>query len=63
MICKFITRLAEEYERHADTALIKPESYIANPINAFLFVKKFTSDLPRTKSMISAEANYNSKCW
>ena len=50
-------RLADEYDRNAEQALVDPENYIANPVNAFLFVKKFTADLPQTKELVSAEKN------
>ena len=38
-------------------ALVNAESYIANPINAYLFVKKFTTELPKTKELVSSEPN------
>lgn len=42
MLCKF--RLAEDYEKHSKEALSNPEIYLSNPVNAFLLVKRFTTD-------------------
>ncbi|XP_046362969.1 prolyl 4-hydroxylase subunit alpha-1-like isoform X2 [Haliotis rufescens] len=39
-----IKRLAEDLEAHSIKALEKPDYYLANPVNAFLFVKRFTLD-------------------
>ncbi|XP_067670893.1 prolyl 4-hydroxylase subunit alpha-1-like isoform X2 [Haliotis asinina] len=39
-----IKRLAEDLETHSVKALENPDYYLANPVNAFLFVKRFTLD-------------------
>jgi len=54
-------RLAIEYDAHADEALIDPESYLANPINAYLFVKKFTVEKPAVEELLSAHTNRKGK--
>jgi len=53
--------LADSYEKHAETALVDAESYVANPINAYLFVKTFTTDLPKTKELVSGKQNSEGK--
>ncbi|XP_067938123.1 prolyl 4-hydroxylase subunit alpha-1-like isoform X1 [Watersipora subatra] len=52
-----VLALADDYDEHADRALVNAESYIANPINAYLFVKKFTSELPQTQELVSSDEN------
>ncbi|KAF6020999.1 P4HA2 [Bugula neritina] len=52
-----VLELADSYERHAETALVDAESYVANPVNAYLFVKTFTTDLPKTKELVSGKQN------
>lgn len=37
-------RLADDYEAHSQKALSNPEIYLSNPVNAFLLVKRFTTD-------------------
>lgn len=39
-----VYRLADDYEQHSKSALINPEKHLSNPVNAFLVVKRFTSD-------------------
>jgi len=36
--------MAEEFEEHSTRALQNPEKHMSNPVNAFLAVKRFTSD-------------------
>ena len=40
----FVHRIADDYERHSKEALSDPEKHLANPVNAFLLVKRFTTD-------------------
>ena len=37
-------RIAAEYRQHSQRTLEDPDAYLANPINAYLLVKKFTTD-------------------
>jgi len=37
-------RMADEFEEHSTRALQNPEKHMSNPVNAFLAVKRFTSD-------------------
>ena len=37
-------RMAEDFEEHSTRALKNPEKHMSNPVNAFLAVKRFTSD-------------------
>jgi len=39
-----LCRLADDFERHSNESLADPERYIGNPVNAYLLVKRFTSD-------------------
>ena len=36
--------IADDYEAHSERALGDPEHHLANPVNAFLLVKRFTTD-------------------
>jgi len=36
--------LADDFERHSNESLADPERYLGNPVNAYLLVKRFTSD-------------------
>ena len=40
----FACRIAEDYEHHSSLALEDVDKHLANPVNAFLLVKRFTSD-------------------
>ena len=48
-------RLADEYDQHADEALVDAESYLANPVNAYRLCKKFTTELPAVKELLKSE--------
>lgn len=61
MLCRLYNRVADELDRHADVALVDAESYIANPINAYLFVKKFTTEWPDTMALLESTSNVDSK--
>jgi len=37
-------RMADDFEEHSTKALKNPEKHMSNPVNAFLAVKRFTSD-------------------
>jgi len=37
-------RMADDFEEHSTRALRNPEKHMSNPVNAFLAVKRFTSD-------------------
>jgi len=37
-------RLADDFERHSQQALLNPEHHLSNPVNAFQLVKRFTTD-------------------
>ena len=37
-------RMSDEFEEHSTRALRNPEKHMSNPVNAFLAVKRFTSD-------------------
>lgn len=39
-----LERIANEYESHAETAMGDMHSTLANPVSAFLLVKRFTAD-------------------
>jgi prolyl 4-hydroxylase len=39
-----IKRIADDFDAHSAKALLDPESHLANPVNAFLLVKRFTTD-------------------
>ncbi|XP_052073259.1 prolyl 4-hydroxylase subunit alpha-1-like [Mytilus californianus] len=39
-----LDRLADSFDEHSRLGLKNPNAYLGNPINAFLFVKKFTID-------------------
>jgi len=36
--------MADDFEQHSVHALENPEKHLSNPVNAFLVVKRFTSD-------------------
>jgi len=36
--------LADDYERHSNESLVDAERYVGNPVNAYLLIKRFTSD-------------------
>jgi len=36
--------MADDFEEHSTRALQNPEKHMSNPVNAFLAVKRFTSD-------------------
>jgi len=36
--------MSDEFEEHSTRALRNPEKHMSNPVNAFLAVKRFTSD-------------------
>ncbi|KAK3598748.1 hypothetical protein CHS0354_028800 [Potamilus streckersoni] len=44
---KNLERIANEIDQHSARALENPEYYLANPVNAYLFVKYFTLDWDR----------------
>ena len=52
--CAFYS-LADEYDQHADEALVDAESYLANPVNAYRLCKKFTTELPAVKELLKSE--------
>lgn len=39
-----LKQIADDYESHSRLALGDPEHHLANPVNAFLLVKRFTTD-------------------
>ncbi|XP_012939002.1 prolyl 4-hydroxylase subunit alpha-1 [Aplysia californica] len=42
-----IKKLADDYDTHSNTALENIDSYLGNPVNAFLLIKRFTLDWDR----------------
>lgn len=54
-------RLADDYQNHADEALKDAEKFLANPINAYLFVKRFTTELPKVKELLHNEESIKGK--
>ena len=44
--------MATEYDRHADLALRDAETYLANPINAYMLCKRFTTELPSISDLL-----------
>ena len=48
-----VCRIAEDYEKHARHALKDPEKYLANALNAYLLVKKFTTDWKTVHSLLT----------
>lgn len=53
----FLYRIASDYERHANLALGNTEYYLANPVNAFLLVKRFTLDWGKLDTLLSTQTN------
>ena len=51
--CLFFYRVADDYEKHASFALEDPEKYLANALNAYLLVKKFTTDWKAVHSLLT----------
>ena len=49
----FCCSVADDYERHANEAL-KDSSFIGNPVNAFLLVKRFTNDWHKIQEVIKS---------
>ena len=39
-----IYSIANDFETHSQEALVDPESHLANPVNAYLLIKRFTVD-------------------
>jgi prolyl 4-hydroxylase len=39
-----LTRLADDLEKHSADALADPERYLGNPVNAYLLIKRFTTE-------------------
>ena len=39
-----LSQLAGDFERHSSEALANPDHHLGNPLNAFLLVKRFTTD-------------------
>ena len=55
--------IADDYERHSQVALTDMESHLANPINAFLLVKRFTADWNQVEELITNNsATGNNHC-
>nr|KAG5704894.1 hypothetical protein BaRGS_003877 [Batillaria attramentaria] len=44
--------IASDYEQHSQKALKDPHFYLANPVNAFLLIKRFTLDWDRQMSPV-----------
>lgn len=40
----FTFRLADDFEKHSTEALSDVEHHLSNPVNAYLLIKRFTSD-------------------
>jgi prolyl 4-hydroxylase len=39
-----LKKLADDYDAHSKAALVDPERFLGNPVNAFLLIKRFTAD-------------------
>lgn len=52
-----LRRLADDYEQHSLHALINPEKHLSNPVNAFLVVKRFTTDWDNTVNNFIRNSN------
>ena len=50
--CVCRSRIADDYEQHSVTALKDADQHLSNPINAFLLVKRFTSDWDSVEGLI-----------
>lgn len=49
-------RLAAEYDRIADESLVDPEGYLANPVNAYMLCKRFTTELKAVRKLLHSPA-------
>jgi len=48
----YLKSLADSYEAHSAEALQDTESHLANPVNSFLLVKRFTSDWDKVEQTL-----------
>lgn len=56
-------RLADELETHSSKALENVDFYLGNPVNAYLFVKRFTVDWERhIEDILKWKPNEGIKC-
>jgi len=51
-----LKKIADDYEEHSKSALEDVSLHLSNPVNAFLLVKRFTSDWAQVESMILENA-------
>ncbi|XP_013402652.1 prolyl 4-hydroxylase subunit alpha-1 [Lingula anatina] len=54
-----LERAAEEYEQHSKAALANSESFMGNPINAYLFMKRFTTDWADLSHLLQEDHSYD----
>ncbi|XP_067935158.1 prolyl 4-hydroxylase subunit alpha-1-like [Watersipora subatra] len=51
-----VAKIAEDYDRIADESLVEPEGYLANPVNAYMLCKRFTTELVDLKQLLTSPA-------
>ena len=52
MFVNGIFRVADDYEAHSSEHIPHAGPYLANPVNAFLLVKRFTSDWEKVTNLM-----------
>ncbi|XP_013418730.1 prolyl 4-hydroxylase subunit alpha-1-like [Lingula anatina] len=50
-----LSRVADEYEKHSEEALANSEKFMGNPVNAYLFMKRFTVDWDGLRASLENE--------
>lgn len=60
--CHVFCRIAADYDRIADESLVEPEGYLANPVNAYMLCKRFTTELTELKQFLHSPAIIRGKC-
>ena len=58
---KSISRIADDYEEHSSYALVDPEKYLANALNAYLLIKKFTTDWKTVHGLLTKNTGEGKK--
>lgn len=60
LIFLFINRRAADYVKEHEEASVDISGYLSNPINAYLLVKRLTTDWKQTESLMVDFAEGNS---
>ena len=53
--------IAADYERHSFEAQKDTNHHLANPVNAYLLVKRLTTDWVKVQEMIDSRSNIDGK--